>query len=70
MFARKKTENHGNAFEVTDDRRQHDHLQKDLVAPLRQVVSHVPVRHTASRRLVSRYNTIENNYNCSVIEIK
>ena len=34
MFARKKRENHGNAFKVTDDRGQLGHLQKDLVSPL------------------------------------
>ena len=37
MFARKKRENHGNAFKVTDVRGQLG-LQNDLVAPLWHVV--------------------------------
>ena len=47
MFARKKRENHSNAFEVTNDRRQHrhGHLHKDLVTLFWHIVPHVPVAH-------------------------
>ena len=42
---KKAKKNHGNVFEVTDDRGQPGNLQKDLAAPLWHVIPHVPVAH-------------------------